>query len=121
MGRSGEGVTLSIPQAACDDCRKMAQRTIPGVVPELVIDALEIVHIQHHQRKWLVVAQGMTAFALEYFGQLHAVGQTGEAVSAGQLDQSSFVLHPAAFVDMREQHDGHAADGHVCQHHRAEQ
>ena len=55
----------------------MAQRPIPGVVPELVIDTLEIVHIQHHQRKRLVVAQGMAAFALKHFGQLHAVGQPG--------------------------------------------
>ncbi|MPN37807.1 hypothetical protein SDC9_185328 [bioreactor metagenome] len=73
--------------------RQDHQHKIAGIVAVFIIDLLEIIHIDHHQRKWLVIIFH-ALFLL--FKQLHhhaAVNQIGQRICVGQCHQLLVGIH----------------------------
>ena len=84
----------------------MHQRAIAGVVADLVVDALEVVQVdQRHAQAHAVAARGIEQ-AREAMHQPRAVGQPGQAVGAGHLDQPLHAIddHRRDQRERREQH-----------------
>jgi len=74
------------------------QHLITGSVPERVVNLLEIVHIDHDDRKRAVVALCLVKSALGQLEEVAAVGQTGQSVNSGETFESGLGL--LAFLNL---------------------
>ncbi len=65
----------------------MNQRPVPQGMAEAIVDALELIHIQHHQHRGEVVAHVQTEVLLAHLEKEAAVVEAGEAIAYRLLVQ----------------------------------
>ena len=65
--------------------RRVREHAVPGEVPDLVVDRLEVVEVEDDQRQVAVVAVRAGDLARERLVEVAAVVQPGERVEVGQL------------------------------------
>lgn len=82
---AGEGVLR--PQQAADALRHCHQQTVTELVAIGIIDRLEAVQVAEHHRHRLVAPPRLLDGLLDAVLQQHAVGQLGQRVVQGGLDQ----------------------------------
>ena len=63
------------------------QQQVAGTVAEGVVDALEVVQVEKHQRQQLIVSPRQAQQQVELLGEQPAIGESGQAVEVGQLTQ----------------------------------
>ena len=73
-----------LPQAACEALRDDAQQIVADRVAQRVVDPLEVIEVQKHDRERLAVALRGFERLGELFVKPGAVGQLGEHVEIGQ-------------------------------------
>ena len=72
-------------QRARQALRQHLQHAVAGAVAEGVVDLLEAVHVQVQRRHHLAAAQAARDGLLQHVMELHAVGDLGERVVAGEV------------------------------------
>jgi hypothetical protein len=78
-------------QARTQGLGHVLQQQVAGLMAEFVVDDLEAVEIEEHQRHRLAVALGAGHGLAEAVAEQHAIGQAGQAVVVGQVLQ--LLLH----------------------------
>ena len=91
--KAGHGVFLAY--ALLQSCRHFTQQNVAGVVAQRVVDGLEPIEIQEHDRHQMVVPFRPGQGLVETIEEQVAIGQMGQRVIVGQDLQSAFRL--AAF------------------------
>src|SRR5436190_24287018 len=76
------GAEVRGPHHALQLLRDKAQRPITGAVPEPVVDALQVVEVDHHQGQPPVVPLGQRDLAFHDPFELATVGETGHVVGS---------------------------------------
>jgi hypothetical protein len=74
-------------QRGAEDRRESTQNLVAGQVPEGVVEALEVIDVDHRHRQRPPVAPAALDLGLERLHQVLAVRQAGEAVGDRQLVQ----------------------------------
>ena len=99
----------------------MLQRAVPHLMPIAIVQALEPVQVQHHQRQSLIVALDLAANTPKLVRQPHTVGQPGQTVGTGQFDKPQLVVDSTTLIDMREHHHRQTTEANVGHHHHLQQ
>ena len=111
------------PQGAAQPLGGRLEQPVTGLVPQAVVDELEAVEVEEHERHAVVVALGPAEGHLEAVHEQHPVGQAGELVVHGGVGQALSQL-PAFgdVVDLADDVEGiavlvaHAAGADVHPH-----
>nr|AAP22952.1 hypothetical protein 1 [Rhizobium arachis] len=82
---AGEGILRT--QQAADTLRHRHQQAVAQLVPVGIVDRLEAVQVAEHHRHRMVAAPRLLDGLLDAVLQQHAVGQLGQRVVQGGLDQ----------------------------------
>ncbi|MNI89298.1 hypothetical protein D3C73_1466850 [compost metagenome] len=82
---SGQGILVTHVLAQAQ--RHFSQQQIAHVMAERIVDRLEAVQIDEHQRKTAALRLHRRHCLLDAISQQHAIGQTGQGVVQGQLGQ----------------------------------
>ena len=61
--------------------RDFGQHTVPGIVPEGLVDQLEAVEVEHQHRQRVLRGEGTRAMLIELAGEQHAIGEPGQLVA----------------------------------------
>ena len=89
-------------QAAGERLGHMLQEAVAGFVAEAVVDDLEAVEVEKHQRQLPPAAARALHRAFEPAAKERTIGQAGEAVEVGQLHEA--VLRLAAVAQVAQAH-----------------
>src|SRR6202012_3210624 len=79
------GDRVALADSGCEPARREAKQFVAGVVPEMVVDALEVVEIEIEQREPLAVAIEPTEGLVERMLERCSVGKAGQRVVPGRL------------------------------------
>lgn len=86
----GTAYGVTAPQGGPEPCRHLLQQPVAGVVPQAVVDVLEPVEVEEHQRHRLPAAARAGDGQTQAVAEQRSVGQTGQRVEVGQLLQLAF-------------------------------
>jgi hypothetical protein len=86
------------PDDVADAVGRLRQDPVPGEVPDAVVDRLEVVEIEDHEREAAAVALRAGDLAGERLVEVAAVVQPGERVEVGELAR---LTEPSCVVDGR--------------------
>ena len=116
-------------QVATQTQRHILEQQVADMVAERIVDRLEAIEVEEHQREVAAVALDLADHLLDAVFQQDAVGQTGEVVVQGELGQLLVGLGQrrgelcrarlqARIQHRREQRDANDRQGHDDDQHR---
>jgi hypothetical protein len=97
------GKRVGVAQHAPAACADLQQQTVPAFVAEGVVDRLEAVEVEQQHRGAAAVAPCLQQALAQAVVEQRAVGQVGERVVVGEVQDARFGL--LAFGDVGEDAD----------------